>query len=133
MNGAGKYDDLCTQVREAAEAQAVVLVVMDGNKGSGFSVQSHEPMSPAVLSVMLADLAHQVRQSDTMSTHQKTAYALLSIGKAAGALSHEDVRQEVIDSLKRGDLSPHYLAQLRNRLDELLQAARVMEAPPHAQ
>lgn len=39
MNGPGKYDDLCTHVREATGADAVVLIVLNGSKGSGFSVQ----------------------------------------------------------------------------------------------
>jgi hypothetical protein len=38
-NGPGKYDDACTAVRVATEASAVVLLVIDGNQGSGFSVQ----------------------------------------------------------------------------------------------
>lgn len=37
--GPGKYDDLCTQVREQLEADGVILVVIRGKKGSGFSVQ----------------------------------------------------------------------------------------------
>ena len=39
-NGPGKYDDVCTVVRETTEARVVVMIVLDGNKGSGFSVQS---------------------------------------------------------------------------------------------
>lgn len=35
--GGGKYDDLCTLVRERADAAGVVLIVIDGNKGCGFS------------------------------------------------------------------------------------------------
>ena len=67
MNGPGKYDDLCTQAREAAEAQAVVLIVMNGNKGSGFSVQALEPITPSLLSVMLSDLANQVQHAPEVS------------------------------------------------------------------
>lgn len=37
--GPGKYDALCTEVRERAEAGAVILVVVEGNLGSGFSCQ----------------------------------------------------------------------------------------------
>lgn len=37
--GAGKYDDLCTYVRTEAEAKTVLVVILEGNKGSGFSVQ----------------------------------------------------------------------------------------------
>lgn len=40
MFGPGKYDDICTQAREDAEAEGVILMVLDGTKGSGFSCQS---------------------------------------------------------------------------------------------
>jgi len=38
--GPGKYDDLCTQAREGAKATGAVLIIMEGNKGAGFSVQA---------------------------------------------------------------------------------------------
>ncbi len=41
--GPGKYDDLCTYVREQANAEAVILIVLGGNKGSGFSCQAIVP------------------------------------------------------------------------------------------
>jgi hypothetical protein len=37
--GPGKYDDLTTYVREKTDARAVIVLVLDGNKGSGFSIQ----------------------------------------------------------------------------------------------
>jgi hypothetical protein len=41
MRGPGKYDDLATVAREAAEADAVILIVLGGKHGSGFAVQAH--------------------------------------------------------------------------------------------
>jgi hypothetical protein len=38
--GPGKYDDLCTTARKAAEAQAALLIIFGGNNGNGFSVQT---------------------------------------------------------------------------------------------
>lgn len=38
--GHGKYDDLCTYVREQAEAEGAIVIVFGGNKGPGFAVQS---------------------------------------------------------------------------------------------
>ena len=35
----GKYDDLCTYVRETAKATGAIVVVTDGESGHGFSVQ----------------------------------------------------------------------------------------------
>lgn len=40
MIGPGKYDVLATIARETAMAQAVVLIVLGGKHGNGFSVQS---------------------------------------------------------------------------------------------
>lgn len=58
--GPGKYDDLCTKVREDTAADAVVLIVLGGNLGSGFSVQAlGEPLSE--LPILLEHLAKQIR------------------------------------------------------------------------
>lgn len=38
--GPGKYDTLATMVREATAAAGVVLIVIDGAQGGGFSVQA---------------------------------------------------------------------------------------------
>lgn len=38
--GPGKYDDECTSIRLATQAQGIVLVVFDGHLGTGFSVQA---------------------------------------------------------------------------------------------
>jgi hypothetical protein len=38
--GPGKYDEVTTKVRAETEADGVILVVLGGNKGNGFSVQA---------------------------------------------------------------------------------------------
>jgi hypothetical protein len=38
--GPGKYDHLATHVREQAKARGVILLVVDGEHGMGFSVQT---------------------------------------------------------------------------------------------
>lgn len=37
--GPGKYDDLCTEIRNRTLADGVVLIVLGGVRGPGFSVQ----------------------------------------------------------------------------------------------
>lgn len=37
--GAGKYDDECTRIREALNAEGVVVIVVNGARGSGYSAQ----------------------------------------------------------------------------------------------
>jgi hypothetical protein len=53
MLGPGKYDAECTAVREQTEAKSgVMLIVLDGNKGTGFSCQldyQHIAKIPALL------------------------------------------------------------------------------------
>lgn len=44
MTGAGKYDDVCSQAREASDAKSIILMVIDGSRGCGFSIQSTDPM-----------------------------------------------------------------------------------------
>jgi hypothetical protein len=47
MMGRGKYDAMCTYVRVNAEAKAAIVVILGGNRGSGFSVQSTDAEFPA--------------------------------------------------------------------------------------
>lgn len=60
--GPGKYDDLCTEIREGTKAEGVILMVFHGDKGSGFSVQA--PLD-LVLSMpeILRDTAKQIEES----------------------------------------------------------------------
>jgi hypothetical protein len=53
--GPGKYDALCTEVREKAKAQGVLLIVLHGTFGSGFSCQADLETT-----LMLPDLLEQV-------------------------------------------------------------------------
>ena len=38
--GPGKYDEHATKVRNETDAAGVILIVIDGKRGSGFSVQA---------------------------------------------------------------------------------------------
>ena len=65
--GSGKYDDLCTHVRKAAHASAAIVIIFDGDKGSGFSLQA-DAMTNAQLILrlpeLLRDVANQI-EADT--------------------------------------------------------------------
>lgn len=39
MLGKGKYDDACSQARAETKADGVILIVLNGEKGTGMSVQ----------------------------------------------------------------------------------------------
>lgn len=59
MIGAGKYDDLTTTARRATMAQGVILIVLGGSRGSGFSVQA-TPDITALLPKILRDTADNI-------------------------------------------------------------------------
>lgn len=61
--GPGKYDDLATYVRDQARAECVVVVVLGGIKGSGFSVQASTEVNPSDLVGLLRDVAHGIEVS----------------------------------------------------------------------
>ena len=53
--GPGKYDDVCTEIREKTEAVGVVMIVVEGNKGSGFSCQA-----PLEVTIKLPQILRQM-------------------------------------------------------------------------
>lgn len=59
MIGPGKYDDLTTDVREKAQAAGVLLIVIGGNRGHGFSAQISASVARAVPAI-LRNLADQI-------------------------------------------------------------------------
>lgn len=63
--GPGKYDDLCTLVRKGTgigltRGGAVAVLVIGGERGSGFSVQA-DPEHARLLPDLLEDIARQIR------------------------------------------------------------------------
>lgn len=62
MLGAGKYDDEATLIRERTKARGVIVIVLDGNRGSGFSCQA-----PIDVTLKMPDLlelvARDIRES----------------------------------------------------------------------
>lgn len=60
--GSGKYNNECTLVREKTDAKGVLLIVLDGKKGSGFSCQA-DALITLKLPAMLEDIARQIRES----------------------------------------------------------------------
>lgn len=58
--GPGKYNELCTYVREHSHAEAAAVIIINGDHGAGFSVQA--PIrAQLVLSDMLELVARQIR------------------------------------------------------------------------
>ena len=64
MMGPGKYDYECTFVLEHTQAEGVVVLVLNGERGTGFSVQAPLHVH-LVLPDLLENMARQIRQSVT--------------------------------------------------------------------
>ena len=60
--GKGRYDDLCTYVRETAKAHSALILVFGGEKGDGFSAQLVGEFTFAVPAI-LRDCAQQIEDS----------------------------------------------------------------------
>lgn len=50
--GPGKYDDVATVAQQMTNAEAVIVIVVGGFKGHGFSVQGTEEMLKTVPSLL---------------------------------------------------------------------------------
>ncbi len=61
--GAGKYDDLCTAARVETDAEMVLLVILGGNRGHGFSMQQKSHVDPLAIVQMLRDVATEIETS----------------------------------------------------------------------
>ena len=59
--GPGKYDDLATLVRTRAKAEGVIVIVIGGSKGGGFSVQASAQVT-AKLPELLRMIADDVER-----------------------------------------------------------------------
>jgi len=57
----GVYDDLCESVRLDTNAEIVGLIVVNGAKGHGFSIQSNMKNGPLVIAKALEATAKQIR------------------------------------------------------------------------
>jgi hypothetical protein len=58
--GPGKYDKLCTTVRDLADAQTALVIIISGNQGSGFSCQTRDPNSLFSMPTVLRKVADQI-------------------------------------------------------------------------
>lgn len=85
--GPGKYDELCTQAREGAQAEGAVVVIFNGTRGTGFSVQGSIAVHKIVrdtLNAMVAGVRGDMRYESMRSLLEelRTARPLLLYGDA---------------------------------------------------
>lgn len=73
--GPGKYNDECTRIREAYKAAGVLVVVVGGSRGHGFSSQIVGGQSGAVMHAVITTLravADQIEEDLNTPTGRDT-------------------------------------------------------------
>lgn len=63
MEGPGKYDDVLTAAREACDATAALLIVIDGRHGSGFAIEAPQAVIE-ILPNYLRDMADKIEKDE---------------------------------------------------------------------
>ena len=64
MIGTGKYDKLCTLVRKRSRAKGAMVIIIEGDKGHGFSCQVNAEML-RLLPGVLRTMADQIEYDNT--------------------------------------------------------------------
>ena len=59
--GPGKYDQICTEIREKTSASGAIVIIFGGNLGNGFSCQV-EPELILKLPDILEFMAKEIRE-----------------------------------------------------------------------
>lgn len=60
-SGPGKYDEEATLVMERTKAQCVIVIIIGGNKGEGFSVQATSEVAFQLPSILM-NIANQLEK-----------------------------------------------------------------------
>ena len=63
--GPGIYDKLCTNVMEETNAETAIVIVIKGNLGTGFSIQTSNPIATMLLPRLLRNVANEIESSLT--------------------------------------------------------------------
>lgn len=58
--GGGKYEELCAVVKLGAKAECAIVIVLGGNRGSGFSMQANDPLAVLRVPKLLRDMADSI-------------------------------------------------------------------------
>jgi hypothetical protein len=61
--GGGKYTNECTLARNAAQADAAILLIINGRLGQGFEVQTTDPQIVKSLPKLLRGMADQIEEA----------------------------------------------------------------------
>jgi hypothetical protein len=62
--GPGKYDDICTEVRVRTAAECAIVIIIGGNRGHGFAVQTFDMKIAEKLPELLRNVADQIEDKE---------------------------------------------------------------------
>jgi hypothetical protein len=82
----GKYDKEASAVLEQTSAEAIILVVVKGNRGNGLSVQCYDPLVIATLPSRLRLIAASIEANgehlrDAMTALDSTPHELATVAQ----------------------------------------------------
>lgn len=60
--GPGKYDEICVRALAETQSAGVILIVLGGNQGSGFAVNTVDPEITKKLPDLLEHVAREIRK-----------------------------------------------------------------------
>lgn len=60
--GPGKYDKECELVRVSTNAECAIVIIVNGEKGSGFSMQSSQLLMIETVPELLENIARQLKE-----------------------------------------------------------------------
>jgi hypothetical protein len=83
--GGGKYDEECTEIREKTQSKGVLLIVIDGIKGGGFSAQmtpEHMAKMPGVLRIVAEQIERDMQNPETLSNAEPEEEEKVDVGSA---------------------------------------------------
>ncbi len=60
--GPGKYDEVASMAMQLTQARGVVLIVIDGSRGEGFEVQTHDAKLLAAMPAILRHMADVIEK-----------------------------------------------------------------------
>lgn len=63
--GPGKYDEAASVAFKSTKSESLVLIVIDGDKGNGFEVNSTDPMFQLQLPELLRHVADKIDEDLT--------------------------------------------------------------------
>lgn len=74
FEGPGKYDAQCAKALLETDAYAVLMVVVGGNKGHGFSVNSRDRSIVLNISTLLREVADEIdKKIEQTTNNERTA------------------------------------------------------------